>query len=103
VGLEEGDDAPAGEANARGFEVRADLGRMVSVAIDDGDAAGLADGLEAAFRSLELPEWCGDVRAGETKNLPDGDSGKRIADVMDTRQMRFYFPPEVFSVFYHKS
>jgi len=61
VRLEEGDDPPSGEAKPRGSQVRTHLGRVVSVAVHDSDACGLADVFEAAGGAAKFADRGDDV------------------------------------------
>ena len=102
VRLEEADDAPVWEAFASGTEDCFDLGRVVCVVVHDADAGGVADVLEAAADSMELPDSVGDIRFWEVKKRGHGDGPERVCHVVRARKLRLYGPPQLFSVSYHK-
>jgi len=74
VGLEEDVDALV-TALAGGGEGGANLGGVVAVIVNDGDAGGFALALEAAVHAAEVSQAFGDLFGGDGELVGDGDGG----------------------------
>ena len=81
----EHDDQPPLEPGAGGGDDRRDLGRVVAVVVDDQDAAGLAEQLEAALGAAELGQRRGDGLEAQPELEADGDGGERVQQVVAAR------------------
>src|SRR5437879_6607068 len=79
--LKDGDE-PGLEANLGGGQRRADLGGMVTVIVDDGHAARLAEYLEAALHAGETGQRLLDRVERNLEIEPDADGGEGIEDVV---------------------
>ena len=66
-------------------EGRLDFRWMVSIVIDDGDAALLPHHLEPPFHPGESLQGFGDLRGGDAQFQADRDRGQGVSYVMDAR------------------
>ena len=76
-------------ALAGGGQGGANLGGVVAVVVDDGDAAGLAAQLEAAVDAAKMVEALGDFVGGNFKLVGDGDGGGGVEHVVAAGDVEF--------------
>ena len=78
----EGDEDAARHAGAGGGEDGGDFGRVVAVVVDDHDAVGFAENVEAAFGAFEFGERAGDTVERDAQLEADGDGGEGVEQVV---------------------
>jgi len=88
MGLEDDVDVPE-SALASGGEGGSNLGGVVAVVVDDGDAGGFAAQLEAAIDAVKAAEAFGDFVGGDFELVGDGDGGGGVEDVVSAGDMKF--------------
>ena len=82
-----GDDNPSPERTG-GLEHRGDLGRVVSVVVDDEDAVRLAANVEPPLRAAKVPEAGRGLLEGHAQFRGDGDRGQRVLQVVPARHLQ---------------
>src|ERR1051325_734641 len=90
--LKGGDDAPARKRAACRSQRRTNLGRMMSVIVDDGDALRLAQPLEATLRSRERREPARQRVKVRAERKSCGNRGERVQDVVLSRHDQLHAP-----------
>src|SRR5262249_23624662 len=88
--LEHGDE-PTVEASLGGGQRRADLGRMVTIIVDDGHPARLAAYLEAALDAGETGQRLLHRMERNLEIEPEADGGERVEDVVPAGNLQRAF------------